>query len=487
VSESVNRDQSRDRRREEALARRVGEALDQLAHRDSKDCPDAELIAAYQEKSLQPEEIARWEGHFATCARCRKILLVLGASAGTPLDAKEVARLGQLVAVARAPLEASPKTGELPKPSRFNWRSRWLAPALGVAAVLAVWFAIRPPWRQAQPSTSEFIIAQGPKSESLPRMETQTRQGSADVDQGKAVEAEREVLKDKAARIAPSTNLPTDSLAKKLLDARGAMGGNAPSATVDENALRDEKKEKADSNSAPVAGTVAGAFDAPAAAPRRMYAPLPAAPPPAPAARPPAPLPQAQAKTQDTQQAPADKETPGSTSQSVTVTEAIPLIETTNSTLGSSLQNGSVADLPLNGRDYQSLLKLQAAGVLPVELTTPSGKVVWRAGNGGNILRSTDGNATWILQTSPLHEDWVAGAAISDTVCWMVGRNGSIARTTDGKRWKKIAPPSMAADSSGKFPDWTGVAATDAKNAAITASDGRRFATENAGKTWKAQ
>src|SRR5712671_6704963 len=94
--DSQKRDESRDRRREEALARRVGDALDQLAHRDAGECPDAELVAAYHERSLQPDEIARWENHFATCTRCRKVLQVLAASVDTPLDEKEVAHLGQL-------------------------------------------------------------------------------------------------------------------------------------------------------------------------------------------------------------------------------------------------------------------------------------------------------------------------------------------------------------------------------------------------------
>ena len=137
MTDSINRDESRDRRREEALARRVGDALDQLAHREAVECPDAEVIAAYHEKSLQPDEIARWENHFATCTRCRKVLQVLAASAGAPLDEKEVARLGQLVAAARSPLEATTRTAEPARPIRLNWRRRWLAPALGIAAVLA--------------------------------------------------------------------------------------------------------------------------------------------------------------------------------------------------------------------------------------------------------------------------------------------------------------------------------------------------------------
>src|SRR5467141_2739070 len=50
---------------------------------------------------------------------------------------------------------------------------------------------------------------------------------------------------------------------------------------------------------------------------------------------------------------------PGNQTQTVTVTESIPLVETTNATLGGTLETADIADLPLNGRDYQNLLALR--------------------------------------------------------------------------------------------------------------------------------
>jgi len=50
---------------------------------------------------------------------------------------------------------------------------------------------------------------------------------------------------------------------------------------------------------------------------------------------------------------------PGEQSQTVTVTEAIPLVETTNATLGGTLSNQTINDLPLNGRNYINLLNLR--------------------------------------------------------------------------------------------------------------------------------
>ena len=50
---------------------------------------------------------------------------------------------------------------------------------------------------------------------------------------------------------------------------------------------------------------------------------------------------------------------PGEQAQTVTVTEAIPLIETSNATLGGTLNNTDINDIPLNGRNYQNLLSLR--------------------------------------------------------------------------------------------------------------------------------
>jgi hypothetical protein len=50
---------------------------------------------------------------------------------------------------------------------------------------------------------------------------------------------------------------------------------------------------------------------------------------------------------------------PGEQAQTITVTEEIPLVETTNATLGGTLNNADINDMPLNGRNYQNLLSLR--------------------------------------------------------------------------------------------------------------------------------
>jgi Carboxypeptidase regulatory-like domain len=50
---------------------------------------------------------------------------------------------------------------------------------------------------------------------------------------------------------------------------------------------------------------------------------------------------------------------PGDASETVLVTEEIPLLNTTSSTLGGTLSNEEINDLPLNGRNYENLLQLR--------------------------------------------------------------------------------------------------------------------------------
>jgi hypothetical protein len=49
---------------------------------------------------------------------------------------------------------------------------------------------------------------------------------------------------------------------------------------------------------------------------------------------------------------------PGEVSQTITVNEAVPMVETTNAELGATLQSTIIQDIPLNGRNFENLLQL---------------------------------------------------------------------------------------------------------------------------------
>jgi hypothetical protein len=79
---------------------------------------------------------------------------------------------------------------------------------------------------------------------------------------------------------------------------------------------------------------------------------------------------------------------PGEQTQTVTVTESIPLVDTATSNLGGTLSNADINDLPLNGRNYQSLM-----GLRPGVVVQPGG---------GPWVQSTNGirpdETAWMLE-----------------------------------------------------------------------------------------
>jgi hypothetical protein len=73
---------------------------------------------------------------------------------------------------------------------------------------------------------------------------------------------------------------------------------------------------------------------------------------------------------------------PGEQTQVVTVSEALPLMETTNAELGGTLGNQVINDLPLNGRNFSNLLQLR-----PGVTIYPGGSAMTQSTNG---LRAHD-------------------------------------------------------------------------------------------------
>lgn len=76
--------------------------------------------------------------------------------------------------------------------------------------------------------------------------------------------------------------------------------------------------------------------------------------------------------------------TPGQVTQTVTVSEAIPLLDTTSATVTGTLATAAIADLPVQGRNYQNLLQYR-----PGVTTQPGGGTLTTSTNG---LRAEDNN-----------------------------------------------------------------------------------------------
>ena len=112
-----------------------------------------------------------------------------------------------------------------------------------------------------------------------------------------------------------------------------------------------------------------------------------------------------------------------------------------------------------------------------VVIATPTASIVWRILRPGSIERSSDGGSTWISQLSDQDVELTAGSAPTASVCWVVGRDGVVFRTTDGQTWGRLATPAVV--------DLIGIEASDASAATVTATDGTRYHTSDAGETWE--
>src|SRR5215470_5145319 len=117
-------------------------------------CPEPDVLAAYHERSLLPEEMNSWKEHIVGCAHCQAILAGLEATDSIPLEAaeKEEVLVVQPAAMAAAPADRTAARAEPSEKSRFVRMSRrvrwqWLAPAGALAAGLLVWVA----WHENQP------------------------------------------------------------------------------------------------------------------------------------------------------------------------------------------------------------------------------------------------------------------------------------------------------------------------------------------------
>jgi photosynthesis system II assembly factor YCF48-like protein len=123
--------------------------------------------------------------------------------------------------------------------------------------------------------------------------------------------------------------------------------------------------------------------------------------------------------------------------------------------------------------------QFSAAAAPPVTIGSPDPAVRWRLA-GRTVERSGDAGTTWSTQATGTSIDLLAGASPSVNVCWIVGRSGLVLLTTDGTTWRRLQFPDTSADL-------VGVVARDGLDATVTAANGRRYRTTDAGRNWIVQ
>ena len=96
---------------------------------------------------------------------------------------------------------------------------------------------------------------------------------------------------------------------------------------------------------------------------------------------------------------------------------------------------------------------------------------------GDAIERSEDGGASWAPIRARSGETITAGSAPSGSVCWLIGTSGLVLITADGVTFARVPLTQPV--------DLTSITATDARSATVTTADGRRFRTDDSGRTWR--
>ncbi len=388
-----------------------------------QDCPSADLLAAYFERSLVSDETKRFGVHLATCARCR----------------------AQLAAMVRA--EAPGQTAH-ERPGLTFWDWRWLAPAVAALAAIVIWAGVH----ERRSTTTEPVIVATNRNEPAPSIAPP--QGAAASAPGDETDS-AQTPEQGATRVAPQARSATST-------GSAATQMAAPPAQMTNRAVAKENSN--------AAGTVGGLVVGESPSANELNKKAARAP-----------------SVALTQEAPNGNVDTNATSQDqVTVSAAAPLAQPEGAPAARSQTQKMMAPRHA-APSQQSLSPELRSGVAetvnvvagPLTIPSPDPSKLWRIANSGAIEFSSDSGSTWTAQTAPLPQTVSMGSSPATKICWIVGAAGLIYRTVNGTEWKRVPPPVES--------DLISVRAKDAKHATVTSADGSSYVTKDGGKSWHPQ
>ena len=484
----------RDRTFEKALARHLRSSSSSgtegaaSAGAPLESCPDAEILAAYHERTLSSGELIFWKSHVVSCSHCQFVLAHLVATDKIALDvppAKDPLLAGERT-LSRKPRDHHSRfsNGEKRPPS---WRWVLLIPAGAIAAGLVAYISLQPPRSSHTSPSSSVEVAENrpspaisPSAKTAPTLPGEAKEkdqsaaptggaitGAASSNRNESPKA----LQDKAQLIqqAPnrsSANAPQGpSVSMQKQQQQQLAPRLAAGASGDTQAL-DKKKLEA---------------QAPARTPQNgRLAASPAPPPP-----PPTPQEQPGFVADGSLAAPsAEKVSPPAPALNAAAPRAKSVNTDTVASTAETVEISSGAQSAASQADSRAMLRA-AALQNPHVFVAPDGKHLWRLGSAGSLERSNDEGLKWSPQSSGVNADLLAGSAPSARVAWVVGNSGTILRTIDGgAHWTKLDSPVTN--------NLTGVRATDAFHASVwfvaDPQTGliKTYETADGGATWSA-
>jgi hypothetical protein len=487
---------------ERQMRRRPVDGRDGAAQNEA--CPDAELLAAYHERSLRDEEMVLWKEHIAGCGRCQAVLAALETTEEISLGGEREGQFAELtdalggmavkregaarpggeekiaplvmrstapVSVMRAPSE----TASGPYSMRTT-RKYWMAAAGTIAAAAVLYVGAATLRHETPPKTAQTVATGQTPGTAKP--------GIAEEPQLSAQNVPAQELSTEHVRAVPPSDMARN---EKTAGRAGAPHADAVTADLPgadkRGDLQPKRKAPASAGAAvarrgdsggPETGLRAGAAGSPAAAapPTHEEANAEDAKKRAAAAAretitivneaPPAPVAAPSGSVEVSRQKPAT--TPGQQKDETAETATALQVESQYhaKAIGGSLELSKESHL----------------------IAAPGGNVVWRVGAAGMIEQSTNSGATWTKQTSGVADKALrSGSAPSEAVCWVVGSAGTILRTVDGGgHWMAVVSPLGPGAKKGELG---GVLGVDALHATVwDARNTRQFATSDGGQSW---
>jgi hypothetical protein len=484
----------RDRMFDKALARHLrsaapaGEAsgISSASAPQSAPCPDPEILAAYHERSLLPEQLNSLKEHIVGCANCQTVLAHLEMTDEIPLQAAEVEQVFAQTAAPPAAAVSSPAPPSSPEARARKSRRvllfrgarwQWLAPAGAIAAGLLVWVAIHENQQMPVPSLSEneTKMAKNQASAPIPSGPMQPPQSSTP--------AKPSIILTRpqapASEPAFADGRAASDAAKQMRKLGGAAGARSADSKTDEElrAQKDRERDavteqmtagnRADPDSRVLTETLRKKEDARAEAEKLQAETVE--------------LQNAQIQNQNTNYVSPKVAGPGPMGQMQSPAKAKSTTAAASAAPAPAAPPSQPAEVTGGASNYNESASLKVARAIsnPRLISPPGSIAVWRAGRGGLIEFSKDGGSSWSRQTSGVLADLLTGSAPSNQVCWIVGRAGAILLTIDGGAHWKLIPSPLAEDLGG-------VRASDALHATTWNARGTKsFETSDGGLTWK--
>jgi hypothetical protein len=410
-------------------------AMSQTPNAVSPECPDAAILAAYYDRSVNAAERARLEIHIADCARCQMQLAAIAHSDAVASDTTPARRL---ITTLR------------------GWRI--VIPALAAAAALIVTILTMRPGRDdlrnqqlaalSRRDMADKLAGAAQRPEAPPAPTAPEAPNAATFGGGLAMNEPR------AAR-APESE---------------AVSGTAASA----KALAKQKMPETKRTQMAAAGSGIGTTSS------RPGVPIAAAESPTVAKK----SDQLTATARAAQVAAPPAVAPGERSLQSFARSYLPGKPESASGAGVGVGAGAQPPGAANaiggtgtGLPGTANVYFGAPGAL-ASISSPDRTNTWIVGRNGKIvLRDARGYAH--AQSSGVTTDLTAGAAVSAQVCWVVGRSGTIVRTIDGEHWELVPSPTR--------DNLASVAANSADEAIVTVAGGQSFATSDGGRSWHPQ